>query len=261
MAWSTRQLAELAGTTVKTVRHYHETGLLDEPERTSNGYKQYGVEHLVRVLRIKRLSDLGVPLAQIATLGEGGTQSEDALRIIDAELAGTIDRLQRVRAELQMILRHQAPIDLPPGFAEGSSLLSDADRAILLIYSRVLTPGIMEDLREMSSDDRRDPVDTEFDDLSPDADEETRQRLAERYAPTMRELTDTYPWISDLGTQSPHGEELVVDVLGEAILTLYNPAQIDVMRRSHEILQAEAAAESPEPRADETEHTAREVPR
>ena len=37
MAWSTRQLAEMAGTTVKSVRYYHQLGLLDEPERLGNG--------------------------------------------------------------------------------------------------------------------------------------------------------------------------------------------------------------------------------
>jgi DNA-binding transcriptional MerR regulator len=47
VAWSTRELAELAGTTVNTVRHYHRIGLLDEPERRNNGYKEYGVPHLV----------------------------------------------------------------------------------------------------------------------------------------------------------------------------------------------------------------------
>jgi DNA-binding transcriptional MerR regulator len=41
MAWSTPQLAELAGATVNTIRHYHRLGLLDEPERRHNGYKQY----------------------------------------------------------------------------------------------------------------------------------------------------------------------------------------------------------------------------
>ncbi|WP_344094254.1 MerR family transcriptional regulator, partial [Nocardiopsis composta] len=60
MAWSTRQVAELAGTTVKAVRYYHRIGLLDVPERTANGYKRYEVEHLVRLVQIKRLSDLGV---------------------------------------------------------------------------------------------------------------------------------------------------------------------------------------------------------
>jgi DNA-binding transcriptional MerR regulator len=40
VAWSTRQVAELAGTTVKAVRHYHKVGLLNEPERGANGLSQ-----------------------------------------------------------------------------------------------------------------------------------------------------------------------------------------------------------------------------
>ena len=70
MAWSTRQLAELAGTTVKTVRHYHEIGLLSEPERASNGYKQYRTEHLVRLLQamaVKRAASNSASSAIIAT--------------------------------------------------------------------------------------------------------------------------------------------------------------------------------------------------
>ena len=55
MAWSTREIAELAGTSLRAVRHHHEVGLLDEPERRANGYKQYGVAHLVRLVRIKRV--------------------------------------------------------------------------------------------------------------------------------------------------------------------------------------------------------------
>ncbi|MGV9504801.1 MerR family transcriptional regulator [Streptomyces tendae] len=59
MAWRPRQLADLAGTTVGAVRRYHDAGLLEEPPRRANGHKQYGVAHLVRVLRIKRRADLG----------------------------------------------------------------------------------------------------------------------------------------------------------------------------------------------------------
>jgi DNA-binding transcriptional MerR regulator len=33
MAWSTRELAELAGTTVNTIRHYHRGGPLAAPGR------------------------------------------------------------------------------------------------------------------------------------------------------------------------------------------------------------------------------------
>lgn len=57
-------MAELAGTTVKTVHHYHEPGLLEMPERAANGYKQYGASHLVRLIHITRLKDLRIPLAK-----------------------------------------------------------------------------------------------------------------------------------------------------------------------------------------------------
>ncbi len=70
VGWSTNQLADLAGTTLRTIRHYHEVGLLAEPERQANGYKSYGVPHLVRVLRIKRLTGLGLSLTEIADLGD-----------------------------------------------------------------------------------------------------------------------------------------------------------------------------------------------
>ena len=85
MAWSTRELAELAGTSLRAVRHYHEVGLLPVPERHSNGYKQYGVSHLVRLLRIKRLVDLGFSLSQIAAMGDDDHPAA-ALRALDAEL-------------------------------------------------------------------------------------------------------------------------------------------------------------------------------
>ncbi|WP_152352877.1 MerR family transcriptional regulator [Brachybacterium subflavum] len=70
MTWSTRGLAELAGTTVKSVRHYHSVGLLEEPGRAANGYKHYGTPHLVRLLQITLLRNLGMSLADIAEAGE-----------------------------------------------------------------------------------------------------------------------------------------------------------------------------------------------
>ena len=100
MAWSTREIAELAGTTLRTVRHYHDVGLLPEPERRPNGYKQYRVAHLVRILRITRLTGLGFSLSRIAAMGGADDHPEHDLRALDAELAATIARLQRVRVEL-----------------------------------------------------------------------------------------------------------------------------------------------------------------
>ncbi|WDV32001.1 MerR family transcriptional regulator [Streptomyces sp. AD16] len=115
MAWSTREMAELAGVSLRAVRHYHDIGLIEEPERRSNGYKQYGVSHLVRLLRIKRLTALGFSLSQIADMDDDPDSGPDPrdLRALDAELAATIERLQHARAEVGALLRGRAASDLP----------------------------------------------------------------------------------------------------------------------------------------------------
>lgn len=114
MAWSTREIAELAGVSLRAVRHYHEKGLLDAPERSPNGYKQYGVDHLRRLVSIKRLIGLGFPLPQIAAMGDPGDHPAEALHILDAELAATIAGLQRARVELGIVLGAIAPVDVAP---------------------------------------------------------------------------------------------------------------------------------------------------
>jgi DNA-binding transcriptional MerR regulator len=140
VAWSTREIAELAGTSLRAVRHYHEVGLLDEPERRANGYKQYGVAHLARVLRIKRLTDLGFSLPQISAMGDTDGHPEQALRILDAELAASIERLQQVRVDLGSILRQAVPTDLPPEIAPAAAgaELSDTERSVVDVLTRVL---------------------------------------------------------------------------------------------------------------------------
>ncbi|MEU8234504.1 MerR family transcriptional regulator [Actinoplanes sp. NPDC048967] len=108
MAWSTRELAELTGTTVNTIRHYHRLGLLEEPERRHNGYKQYGNRELERLLSIRRLVELGVPLARIGEAGTDGTVAPETLRQVDAGLAADIERLARARSDIAAILHDGA---------------------------------------------------------------------------------------------------------------------------------------------------------
>lgn len=241
MAWSTRQLADLAGTTIKAVRHYHALGLLDEPHRTANGYKQYGTAHLVRLLQIKRLSDLGLPLAQIATMDRADQVPDEAIRLIDAELAATIERLQRVRAELAIILRHRAPMDVPRGFESVTENLSDSDRAMLLIYGQVLDETAMGALRELVS--RRDPVDDEFDALPADADEAAIQDLAERMAGPLAAAQAAFPVVDDAARFSTHSVERTASTITQAMVDLYHPAQLEVLRRAHAIATTDGGAE------------------
>lgn len=242
MSWSTRELAELAGTSVRTVRHYHDVGLLEQPERSSNGYKRYGVAHLLRVLRIKRLADLGIPLSRIAEMGEVEYPHESLLTL-DAELAATIERLQRIRMELALILRQGTPTDLPPELGSRANDLTEADRAYTVIMNRVLGPSAQDSLREMlTAMDPGNPAMAEFDALPADADEQTRADLAERAAPFVRELHTSYPNLSSVA-DSPVGPQRAVQALGLALKDLYNEAQFDVLVRIGRLLASASSAE------------------
>jgi DNA-binding transcriptional MerR regulator len=246
MAWSTREIAELADTSLRAVRHYHEVGLLPEPERRANGYKQYGVAHLVRVLHIKRLTDLGFSLSQIAEIGDTDARPEDALRALDAELAASIERLQQARVELGLILRQSLPTDLPPEFAPAARAeLSDADRSLITVMTRVLGSAPRQAYADMLQNQPDDPVNKEFDTLPADADERTRQDVAERWAPYVRKLFDEHPDLRAPTAGAPRGEAFAKETVGKALRDLYNPAQLDVLRRLNTLLAVQGEAERP----------------
>ncbi|MCP9270608.1 helix-turn-helix domain-containing protein [Mycolicibacterium arenosum] len=242
MAWSTRELADLAGTSLRAVRHYHQVGLLDEPERRSNGYKQYGVEHLVRLVRIKRLVDLGFSLAQIAAMGESDDHPEQALRELDAELGETIKRLQNARDELRMLLEKAAPTDLPPDFVapDAAAKMTEADRKLVVVLSRVLGPQGRQVYADMMRETPEDPAADELDNLPADADEATRRDLAERIAPYIRSVREAHPGLDESSADAPRGKRFADKAIGAAMLDLYNPAQLDVLSRAGKIVRDSA---------------------
>ncbi len=236
MAWSTRELADLAGTSVRAVRHYHNVGLLEEPRRRTNGYKQYGVAHLVRVLRIKRLADLGFTLPQIAELGDADQHPREALRGLDAHLARTLDRLQHVRTEIQEILQQAAPTDLPPALAAGvrDIDMSDVDRALLVVLTRVLCLAVVTDFVDTLRGLPPSPAATAFDQLPADADDATRHDLAIRLLPRSRTLRVMLPRLRSATAGLSAAAARTLDV---AMRDLYNPAQFDVLRRVELLLR------------------------
>ncbi|WP_371786562.1 MerR family transcriptional regulator [Streptosporangium subroseum] len=236
VAWSTRELAELAGTTVNTVRHYHRLGLLEEPERRYNGYKQYGVRDLVCLLRIRRLVELGVPLSQIGAVGSDGDIPPEVLRQVDADLSAEVERLRRARSDIAVILRDGAPADAPAGFESVAFRLSAADSSLIHIHAQLYDDDAMKDLRRMVESDT-DPVNAEFDALPADADEATRQNIAEQLAPILaRHLVD-YPWLSDPAGHLSKSEHVTQQTFVDAVVALYNTAQIDVLGRASVLAQ------------------------
>ena len=245
MAWSTRELAELAGTSLRAVRHYHQVGLLAEPERLSNGYKQYGVAHLVRLVRIKRLVDLGFSLPQVAAMGDADDHPEQALRQLDTELADAIERLQRARDELGELLNRSAPTDLPPDLVAPATAakMTDADRSLVVVLSRILGPRGLQTYADMMRETPDDPAAFELDHLPGDADEATRGDLAERLAPYVRAIREAHPGLNDFLGDAPRGKRFADKTIDHAMAELYNPAQLDVLRRVGAILRAPASDE------------------
>jgi len=237
MAWSTRELAERAGTTVNTIRHYHRLGLLDEPEREENGYKQYQVHHLVSLLRIRRLADLGVPLTQIGAVRADADGAPQLLRELDAELAENIRRLKKARSDIAALLRDDAPADTPVGFEPVAGRMSESDLSIVHIYTRLYDDAALADIRVIAED--TDGVAADLDALTPDAPEDERRPLVDRLARSLARSLREYPWLDDPASHRATRSPLTSETMIEAVLELYNPAQLDVLERAHRAARAQ----------------------
>lgn len=80
MDWSIQDIARLAGTTSRTLRHYGELGLLQPSRIGSNGYRYYDADALARLQRILLLRELGLGLHAIGEVLAG--QSRDAKALL-----------------------------------------------------------------------------------------------------------------------------------------------------------------------------------
>ncbi|MBB5915193.1 DNA-binding transcriptional MerR regulator [Nocardia transvalensis] len=89
------RLADYAGVTVKAVRHYHERGLLAEPERDASGYRRYTAQDAIDLVKIRTLAAAGVPLARIKDLLDA---DPDSLAAAVAEIGHDLDeRIEQLR--------------------------------------------------------------------------------------------------------------------------------------------------------------------
>ncbi|MFC5144797.1 MerR family transcriptional regulator [Streptomyces aureoversilis] len=114
------QAAAFVGVTIKTVRHYHRHGLLEEPPRDRSGYRRYGSTELLRLVQVRTLAAAGVPLAEIGPLLEADAE-QFAAALIDVEQRLT-DRIEELIARRDKLHR----------LAEGDRALLP-DRALALL--------------------------------------------------------------------------------------------------------------------------------
>ena len=98
------QLAAYAGVTTRAVRHYHQIGLLPEPERDASGYRRYGATAVVSLIKIRTLANAGVPLSQIAELLQADAAAfAAAVKRIDDRLRDEAERLEASRRQIAQL--------------------------------------------------------------------------------------------------------------------------------------------------------------
>lgn len=98
------QLAHYAGVTTKTIRVYHQKGLLPEPGRDASGYRRYTAQHAVKLIKIRTLAEAGVPLASIRELDAvTGDDFATALLRIDEGLTARIRKLRQAQRRLRQL--------------------------------------------------------------------------------------------------------------------------------------------------------------
>ncbi|MBL7255842.1 MerR family transcriptional regulator [Paractinoplanes lichenicola] len=233
------EIARTAGVSVRTLRHYHQVGLLPEPARRSNGYREYTVGDLVLLLRIRRLAELGIPLDEIPPLLESDSRAGTVLDDLDRELAAQIERLAARRQVIARLRAAGASPDTPPELAGLLTNVADApdlpaemlrhDREMMLLLhhrlddaGRTALTGLLGQVAEPGLLAATTALSARFAALGPETPREDVDRL----------VVDFQQVLGRLRFDGLHA----VDSLTEALLTAYgetvfNDAQRAVLNR------------------------------
>lgn len=126
------QIARLTGVSAKAIRYYESIGLLPRPARGDNAYRRYGRADVNRLILLRRIRLLGVPLAAAKALLMGTSDArcaevrEDLLQLVDERLRALdreIAELQGLRVAVEGYQRALA--DCQPGTGETFSACQD----------------------------------------------------------------------------------------------------------------------------------------
>lgn len=99
--WSIQDIARLAGTTSRTLRHYDDVGLVKPSRIGGNGYRYYDADALVRLQRVLLLRELGLGIPAIGEVMAGQSDDTLALRTHLEWLAREKERIGRQIASVE----------------------------------------------------------------------------------------------------------------------------------------------------------------
>ncbi len=112
------ELGQQAGVATKTIRYYESLGLIEEPDRTPSGYRDYAPSAVERLRFIRDAQATGLTLSEIASvleLKETGQRScAHTAALLDrhlAELDAQIERLKAARSTLIQLADRARSLD------------------------------------------------------------------------------------------------------------------------------------------------------
>ncbi|MEQ4723003.1 MerR family transcriptional regulator [Nonomuraea sp. B19D2] len=120
------ELAALLGVSTRTVRYYHQQGILPEPPRLTNGYREYGMRDAVALARVRRLVELGLSLeeAREVIADDRSRELPEILAEIDADLARQEHEIRVRRARLAEVLERAENGTLGPDDTASPDLMA-----------------------------------------------------------------------------------------------------------------------------------------
>lgn len=200
-------IARIAGVSVRTLRHYHQIGILKEPVRQPNGYRSYDVQHLIRLLRIGQLANLGIRLSDIpAVLNRDGEIETSTLDDLDRTLAEQIAVLERQRQTIASLRERRTTLDLPQEMSAALIALEDgrdakatkAGREQAVLFGHVFgdaerseISGLYDQLATTELSGVASELGQRFDTLGPGSTDEQIADLAKSYVERLG------PWLRD----------------------------------------------------------------
>lgn len=87
MEWTVQELADRAGVSGRTLRHYHQIELLTPDRIGSNGYRYYGPTAVALLQRILLLREAGLSLAAIGEALGSDANPADEIAALEEHLA------------------------------------------------------------------------------------------------------------------------------------------------------------------------------
>ncbi len=103
MTYTVRQLARLAGVSVRTLHHYDHIGLLKPAAYGANGYRQYGEKEAILLQQILFFRDLGFSLEEIR--GIVSRPDFDAREALESHRVMLRKKAERIAAALDTVDR------------------------------------------------------------------------------------------------------------------------------------------------------------